>query len=451
LRPSRIVVIATVLAVLAGAGIWYVATRPGATPHDGRSTDTAVVDVPDVLAELAAAPVPSAGSVAARLSRLLRDPSLGSVAALVVDASTGAELFARRPDTPSTPASTVKLLTAAAALTQLRGHAPFTTGVVRKGHTLYLVGDGDVTLTPEARVGYPRAATLAELARRTATALPPGAVVRLRYDATAWSGPALAAGWTSTYVTSGNVSRLSALEVDEARLGPGATASRAVDPAQQAVLAFRRALIDHGLQVRSAVRPAVAPPSGLGIAAVASAPVHALVTRMLTESDNDLAEALGRAVARQAGRPATFTGAAAAVLDVLRGLGVSTRGVRLYDTSGLSRDDRVTPRALVGVIRAVAQGDPQLLPLASGLPVAGFTGTLADRFRRGAARAGAGVVRAKTGTLAGVNALAGQVVDADGRLLAFGFLADHVPLPDAAERGLDRLAAALARCGCRAT
>jgi len=450
LRPSRIVVIATVLALLAGVGVWYVATRPDTTPR-GPSRDVANVVVPDVLTRLPAAPVPDAGAVGARLGRLLRDPALGSVAGLVIDASTGEELFARRPDAASTPASTVKLLTAAAALTQLRGHAPFTTGVVRKGRTLYLVGDGDVTLTAQSSAGYPRTATLAELARRTASALPHGAVVALRYDATAWSGPTLARGWSSSYQTSGNVSRLSALEVDEARLGDGATAPRAANPGEQAADAFRLALIAHGVQVRGTLRPAIAPPSGLGIAAVASAPVHALVTRMLTESDNDLAEALGRAVARQAGRPATFAGAAAAVVDAVGRLGVRTRGLRLYDTSGLSRDDRVTPRALVGVLRAVAQGEPDLLPLASGLPVAGFTGTLADRFRRGAARAGAGVVRAKTGTLAGVNALAGQVVDADGRLLVFGFLADHVPLPDAAERALDRLAAALARCGCSGT
>jgi D-alanyl-D-alanine carboxypeptidase/D-alanyl-D-alanine-endopeptidase (penicillin-binding protein 4) len=167
---------------------------------------------------------------------------------------------------------------------------------------------------------------------------------------------------------------------------------------------------------------------------------------MLTDSDNDLAEALGRVLARREGLPATFAGAAAAVTNAVRNLGVPMRGVRLYDASGLSRDDRVTAAALVAVLRASATGNPALASLSAGLPVAGFTGTLADRYRANATASAAGVVRAKTGTLAGVNALAGEVVDSRGRLLLFAFLAAHVPSPTPAEQALDRLATALATC-----
>ncbi len=63
------------------------------------------------------------------------------------------------------------------------------------------------------------------------------------------------------------------------------------------------------------------------------------------------------------------------------------------------------------------------------------------------------MVRAKTGTLTSVSALAGVVHDSDGRLLAFAFVADEVAPGDgpttAAEAALDRLASILARCGCR--
>ena len=446
MRRSRLVVGAVVVALLAAAGAVYVATRPGTRTH--RPGTTATVAVPDALSALASAPVPSPPAVAAALAGRLRDPALGPVAGLVVDSATGSELFAQRPNAALPPASTVKLLTAAAALTRLSPREPLTTGVVRLGHTLYLVGGGDVTLVAKPRPGYPRLATLTDLAARTMAALGGSTTVRLRFDAGGWSGPVLAPGWSPGYLSAGNVSRLSPLEVDEGRLSAGLTAPRASDPARQAAVAFRRALRIAGATVRGRVLPAAAPAAGLGIAAVSSPSFPALVQRMLTDSDNDLAEALGRVLARQDGRPATFAGAAASVLAAVRRLGVPTQGVRLYDASGLSRDDRVTPRTLVGVLRLAAGGDPTLAPLLAGLPVAGFTGTLADRYRHGPARGGAGVVRAKTGTLAGVSALAGQVVDADGRLLTFAFLADHVPLPAPAEQVLDRLASTLARCGC---
>ena len=62
---------------------------------------------------------------------------------------------------------------------------------------------------------------------------------------------------------------------------------------------------------------------------------------------------------------------------------------------------------------------------------------------------GAGWVRAKTGRLPEVSALAGLAESADGRLLAFAFMAGEVPLdPVAASTQLDAAAAALARCEC---
>jgi D-alanyl-D-alanine carboxypeptidase/D-alanyl-D-alanine-endopeptidase (penicillin-binding protein 4) len=180
---------------------------------------------------------------------------------------------------------------------------------------------------------------------------------------------------------------------------------------------------------------------------VSSPPVAALVGHLLTTSDNDLAESLGRLVAVAAGEPASFAGAATAVTDAVRSLGLGMRGVRLYDASGLSRLDRVTPRVLVGLLR-LAIDRPDLSPLFTGLPVAGLTGTLAERMDASASRPAAGVGRAKTGTLAGVSALAGQVVDVDGSLLLFAFLTDRAALPQPTEQALDALVGRLARCGC---
>jgi D-alanyl-D-alanine carboxypeptidase/D-alanyl-D-alanine-endopeptidase (penicillin-binding protein 4) len=84
----------------------------------------------------------------------------------------------------------------------------------------------------------------------------------------------------------------------------------------------------------------------------------------------------------------------------------------------------------------------------TGLPVAGFTGTLGDRFEPPSAAGSAGVVRAKTGTLTGVSSLAGIVVARDGTAYAFALLADDVTNTVAARSALDDVATALAGCGC---
>jgi D-alanyl-D-alanine carboxypeptidase/D-alanyl-D-alanine-endopeptidase (penicillin-binding protein 4) len=85
-----------------------------------------------------------------------------------------------------------------------------------------------------------------------------------------------------------------------------------------------------------------------------------------------------------------------------------------------------------------------------GFPVAGLTGTLDARYEGAATSRGAGLVRAKTGTLNTVIALSGYVVDADGRLLVFSFIGNGLAPGAAGNRdAVDRAAAALAACGCR--
>jgi D-alanyl-D-alanine carboxypeptidase/D-alanyl-D-alanine-endopeptidase (penicillin-binding protein 4) len=119
----------------------------------------------------------------------------------------------------------------------------------------------------------------------------------------------------------------------------------------------------------------------------------------------------------------------------------------MVDGSGLAARDRLTVATLTAVLRAIISR-PSLHAVLAGLPVAGWSGTLVDRYLTGGSRSGAGVVRAKTGTLTGVSALAGLVHDSSGRLLVFAFDADRVRSTDAADAALDELAAALARCGC---
>jgi serine-type D-Ala-D-Ala carboxypeptidase/endopeptidase (penicillin-binding protein 4) len=170
---------------------------------------------------------------------------------------------------------------------------------------------------------------------------------------------------------------------------------------------------------------------------------------MLQQSDNVIAECLARQVAIAEHRPASFTGAAAAIRTVLTGLGIDP-GSAMVDGSGLAARDRLTPATLARLLRTVAGSSEQRLhPVLAALPVAGWSGTLADRYLTGSARTAAGLVRAKTGTLTGVSSLAGLVHDRSGRLVAFALIADRAPSTAAADSALDAIAAALARCGCR--
>ena len=173
---------------------------------------------------------------------------------------------------------------------------------------------------------------------------------------------------------------------------------------------------------------------------------------MLIESNNVIAENLARQVAIATRRPASFSGAAAAVMAADRRLGV--HGIHLVDASGLSPDDRITPRALVQLITLAARrADPGLRPVITGLPVAGFAGTLAPGGSVfGAAGPPAlGLVRAKTGNLSNVAALAGVAYAGNGQLLGFAFMADRVPKNGLVQAGglIDELATELASCGCR--
>jgi serine-type D-Ala-D-Ala carboxypeptidase/endopeptidase (penicillin-binding protein 4) len=198
--------------------------------------------------------------------------------------------------------------------------------------------------------------------------------------------------------------------------------------------------------------PASAPAGSVTIASVASPPLAEIVQWMLIESNNVIAENLARQVAIATRKPASFSGAAAAVTATDRGLGV--RGIQLVDGSGLSPDDRITPRALVQLITlAAGHGHPDLRPVITGLPIAGFAGTLAPggSVFGAAGPAALGLVRAKTGNLNNVAALAGVAYASNGQLLGFAFMADQVPKNGISQAGgvIDELATELASCGCR--
>ncbi|XVQ10432.1 D-alanyl-D-alanine carboxypeptidase/D-alanyl-D-alanine endopeptidase [Spirillospora sp. CA-255316] len=402
------------------------------------------------------APVPDPAALARRLAPLLADAGT-AIGAVVTDAATRRTLFASQGDRPATPASTTKLVTSVAALAVLGPAHRITTRTVRGGDGgVVLVGGGDPTLTarsPRTGAGAegPVFASLADLARQTAAALKAAGVreARVDHDASAYAGPRTASGWKPNYLPDGEVAPVSALTVDRGLAAPGDPDSddRVADPPAAATAAFARLLTREGVTARPG-RSTTAPRGAAQLGAVRSPAAAELVEHLMTHSDNDVAEAMARQVAIKLGRPASFAAAGQAVAQVLAGLGVPG-GILVNDGSGLSTGNRITPAALAQVVSLAAAPDhPELRAAITGMPVAGFSGTLdAPRYTRPGSQAGAGVVRAKTGTLAGISTLAGAVHDADGRTLAFAFMMGDGRGPVDPGR-LDLLAAAVAACGC---
>jgi D-alanyl-D-alanine carboxypeptidase len=398
------------------------------------------------------ASLPAPAPLAARLNGPMRAPGLGAdLTGTVIDAVTHKTLFSSGADQPAVPASTTKLTTSVAVLASVGPDHRITTSAVRSGNSVILVGGGDPTLTTSAsRTTYPRPATLTDLAKQTAAALKAAGLrrVKIDYDPSAYQGSRVGPGWKPVYFAEGDVAPVSALELDEGRVAPGVP-GRVSDPPSVAALTFARLLSHQGVSAHLGMRR-TAPKGAQRLGAVQSPPISALVERLLTDSDNDIAEAMARQVAIKLGRPATFDGGAAAVHDTLARLGVAA-GIDTVDGSGLSPHNQITPSGLARLLALAASSakHPELRTVMSGMPIAGFSGTLAHRYSAGTAAAGRGIVRAKTGTLNGVNTLAGVVDDADGRLLTFAFMANNVQSPAAALAALDTLAGTLAGCGCR--
>lgn len=407
---------------------------------------------PAVVPVSESADTPTPEGLSAALRMVLADPNLGRFTGRITDALTGDELWAQGADVPMQPASTNKVLTAAAALLTLDRDARLTTRVVSPSPgVVVLVGGGDQTLSAAPRdedTWYRDAARIVDLAdqvRRSGVA-----VNTVQVDVSAYPGPTMAPGWDPLDIDGGDIAPMESIMLDGGRTQPVSVESRrSRTPALDAGRALAVALRVDPAKVTVLPNDRRAGAEGTEIASVQSPPLMQRLRDMMNASDNVMAESIGREVAEARDRPQSFDGASRAVLSSLDDAGIDTTGARILDSSGLSVDDRLTADTLDGIIQAAA-GDstPALRPLVDLLPIAGGSGTLSNRYLDTEdGRAAAGYLRAKTGSLTGTNTLAGIVTDESGRVLTFAFLSN-----DAGPTGrtsLDAFAATLRSCGCR--
>lgn len=388
----------------------------------------------------------------------------GTFHGAVLDALTGEVLYDLDGGAAVTPASSLKILTAAAALSDLGADTRFETAVYAGStpDTIVLRGGGDVLLTAgesdeEQVTGR---AGLQTLADKTAAALAErgaGGTVGIRLDDTLFTGDTLSPAWNREDVEAGEMAPLYPLAINSAWAAEGVSSGlRSGDAALAAAEAFAAALetsaAGYGFTVNPVIERGSAAEGAQRLAAVESAPVSEQVQQMLLASDNYLAEALARMSALATGREATFDGGTEAVAAAVSRLGVDTSALVLADASGLGSGTEISALQLAGTVQAaLTSTDDDVRALPYSLPVAGLSGTLASRLSGGdPGYSPAGVVRGKTGTLFAVTSLSGYLTDADGRLISFAFVANGLEANTAQARAaVDSAATVLAGCGCR--
>jgi serine-type D-Ala-D-Ala carboxypeptidase/endopeptidase (penicillin-binding protein 4) len=396
----------------------------------------------------------------------------------VLSLQDGAVVFARNGDELLNPASNVKLVTAAAALSRFGPDWRFETefsldGALSERPRLYVRGKGDPTMTTERL--YQVAGELKHLGLHE--------VSDIVLDDSYFDGQRLAPGYeqettdrpytapsgalslnanaVGIYVRSAGAGVRPAVEVDPASdyftvvNGAVGTLSRArrvsvsseldgdhqrivvrgTVPATGQSVVYRRIdqpplyyghtlkmlLEQRGVHVRGKVRVGSVP-EHLHLLYVASSETFDLVLkRMNKTSNNFIAEQLMKALgAEMKGAPGSTAKGVQATEDFLeKEVGLPRGSYVLKNGSGMNDTDRFSPAQMARVLKTMAERFPFSAEYLSSVPIGGKDGTLKWRFEGSDV---AGRLRAKTGTLENVCALSGVVQTAGGETLAFSVL-----------------------------
>ena len=426
--------------VLAGAfavvAVLFVSTTPTiAAPKE--SAEAAPLSTPTT-------PILSARRFPGSLQATTADPEISASidqylnkvvgSTCVIVEQDGRVIFEHGLKDPLAPASTMKLATALAALDVLGPDATFTTRFVSTKQPkngvldgdLYVVGGGDALLTtPGYKTVFDDPDQFFEDFNALADTLKDAGVKEItggiigddsRYDAVRWIP-----SWPTRYQIGGTVAPLSALVVNDGNTGyadtpnDATTNRKAGDSPLLFAQTLRTVLNSRGIKVSGGASTGRAPSDAKDVASFESVPMTKVLSEMITNSDNTTAELVLKEIGLQAKGQGTTSAGIDAVKESLTRQGFDLSGLIMLDGSGLDTNDRMTCALDLALVTAVSKN----ADLSATLPVGGRTGTLRKRM---ASTASTGRVRAKTGTLNGVNALTGFADTPQGNTLSFAFI-----------------------------
>lgn len=386
-----------------------------ASAQETEEPDTFQVDTIDV-----ALPWPQ--NIQYRLDSLLRHPMFetSTVGLEVYDLTADSILYKVNEHQMLRPASTMKLLTAITAIDKLGGSYQFRTQLYYTGkvedHTLtgdlYCVGGFDPRFNIDDMNAF------VESIRRMGVDTIRGSIVA---DRSMKDADLLGEGWC--------------WDDDNPPLSP-----LTIGRNTQFVDRFIRQLVDDGVVLDVRISDGTLPDSAFHLCSRFHS-IDQILLRMMKQSDNFYAEAMFyQLAAHQGHRPARAKDAAAIVKRLISKVGLGHRPYRIADGSGLSLYNYLSADLEVRLLRYAYRNSTVYLHLLPSLPVAGSDGTLHNRMRGSFA---ADNVKAKTGTLEGVSALAGYCTAANGHHLCFSIINQGIMHTSNARRFQDRVCNAL--------
>ncbi len=386
-----------------------------------------------------------------RLDGALADPAFGtaSSSSCMSVAAEGRSIHEPRAALALIPASNLKLLTASALLsrfgpqhrfvTEFRAVAAPVDGVI--DGDLWVVGGGDpVLMTSDYARSQRYQPQLLHPVDALGEALTAAGIREVRGDFVGddsrYDAVRYVPTWKPSYRTLGEVGPVGSLVVDDGFVSTGQGRSPASDPAAHAAAMAATAAERRGVVVRGS-RSGVAPAGLVTVAKAESPPLSEIVGALLRVSDNNTAEMAVKELAASPQGPATTQAGVEAVRAELAKIGVDLAGETIADGSGLDRGSRISCETIADLLdRAGPTG-----PIGSGLPVAGQTGTLADRLLGTSA---VGRLRAKTGALSGIISLSGWVDRSAASPLRFALIVNGLPGEAAGRTLQEQIGVALA-------